>query len=177
MCAALDKKQRDAESLLEKAEEFVTARNHEHARQWYVWASACAAAVAVLIAWIAMRSYLCAYPDAPAAKLNILASGIGGSTGALFSILLRVGRAPLDPAAGKAVHRLEGAARICVGIIGAVIVLAAIRAELLLPQLTSAYGITLACLVAGASERMASTIIERVEGALTRTKEAPKKKR
>jgi hypothetical protein len=169
MCAAFEKKQKDAEALLEKAEEFISARNHEHARQWYVWASSIATAVAVAATWIVMNSYVWIHPDAAAARVNIAAAGIGGSVGALLSILLRIGRAPLDPAAGKVVHRLEGTARVCVGIIGATIVLAAIRAGLFLPQLKETPGIVLACLVAGASERLASTIIERVEGALTRS--------
>lgn len=177
ICAAFEKKQREAEALLEKGEEFINARNHEHARQWYVWASAIATVAAIVATWIAMRCYLYAHPDGWTAKVNILSVGIGGSVGALFSILLRIGRAPLDPAAGKIVHRLEGAARVCVGIIGASIVLAAIRAELLLPQLKETPGIVLACLVAGASERLASTIIERVEGALTRSSDGGRESR
>jgi hypothetical protein len=99
---------------------------------------------------------------------------MAGATGALLSILLRVGRAPLDPAAGSAVHHLEGAARVIVGVIGALIVLCAIRAEVVLPQLRNPYGIALACLVAGASERLASGIIERVETALA--KQSPREK-
>jgi hypothetical protein len=42
----------------------------------------------------------------------------------------------------------------------------AIRAKLLLPQLSDPYGLILACLIAGASERLAWAIVERVEGAL-----------
>ncbi len=168
MCVALDGDMKGAQSLLGKAEEFITARNHEHARQWYVWASVWATIAFVGATWAAASLYARMYTPPDDAKADILTAGMAGATGALLSILLRVGRAPLDPAAGAAIHRLEGAARIAVGVIGAIIVLCAIRSGLVLPQLRNRHGIALACFVAGASERLASGIIEHVETTLNK---------
>lgn len=175
MCLALEKDMRGAQVLLAKAEEFVSARNHEQARTWYVCGCIRSTAAFLVIAPLVMAIYWWRYPCSPLAeRMNILGVGMGGAVGALFSILLRVGRAPLDPAAGAWVHKLEGAARVAVGVIGALMVMCAIRAELLLPQLRDEYGIVLACVIAGASERLATALIERVEGALGR---APQKRK
>lgn len=176
MCVALDGDMKGAQSLLATAEEFVNARNHEQARRWYVWASAWATAACVLSTWAVSFLYSSFHTASLDAKTDILSAGMAGAAGALLSILLRVGRAPLDPAAGATIHRLEGTARIAVGVIGAIIVICAIRSELILPQLRNPYGIALACLVAGASERLASGIIERVEVSWSKENKIKEKK-
>jgi hypothetical protein len=158
-------------AILDVAEEFIRARNAELARRWYLFGSFAAAAVAIILATLA---WFCCRNRTPPSDVagDILAVGFGGALGAMLSILLRVGNAPLDPAAGPQLHYIEAAARILTGVIGATVVLAAIKANLLLPHLRDPYGLLLACLAGGAVERLGWTLIDKVRVLSTEGSEA-----
>ena len=169
MCAVMEEQPKAAVQLLARAEAFVTARNSEHARRWYLtgtWVAAAIAAGMAVLLWLGFYPWSTTHPDAGA---NVLAVGVGGTAGGLFSILLRVGSAPLDPSGGREIHWTEGAARVGVGVVAAAIAVTAVRVRLVFPQLADGpYGIVLVAMVAGSSERLASAIAERVEGLLAK---------
>jgi hypothetical protein len=163
LCRGLEQDNESAMTILDQAEEFVTARNREQARLWYVAASGTATLSFVLLTPAVAYGLPRLLSNASDATSNVLLAGLGGATGALFSILLRVGKAPLDPSAGRPIHLMEGFGRIVVGVIGAAIVLSASRAGFILPNLTSNSGLALLCLVAGASERLVPGLVDSVE--------------
>jgi hypothetical protein len=168
-----------AESMLEKAEEFVALRNREHARLWYLSASAITAGLFVIVALLAWvtRELIAArlgvwFPDV------VVAVG-AGAIGALLSTYRRLGNLPLDPSAGRKLHSFEGAGHVVLGSVGGGIVWLAAASGVIAPQLLSApHGQTLwllLCVVGGSSERLVPSLVDRFELAMTRTPGAPPK--
>lgn len=151
-----------AQAAFDFAEQWITARNTEVARRWYLVGSGGAAlvlAVAVFIlgfwsnalrAWLSLPIY------------NILMGTSVGGLGAWLSVIQRSRTTELDIAAGPPLHYLEGAFRIMAGALGAMLVALAIRAGLVL-QVDRLSAIMVMCMVAGVSERLVPSFIEQME--------------
>jgi len=166
-----DRDEKKAEAVLNKAEAYLSARGTENARTWYLQGVGVLTVVALVAAGILLwvRNYV-----SNPARLNLVEILIGallGSLGALISIASRTESIHLDPVAGPKIHRFEGVVRVIVGIAGASFVAIAIKANLLLGVFYSATHpfmvLIAACIVAGASERLAPGLIKNMGKSLS----------
>jgi hypothetical protein len=151
-----------AQAAFDLAEQWITARNTEIARRWYLVGSGGAALVSVVAVFILgfWSDSLRAWFGLPI--YNILMGTSVGGLGAWLSVIQRSRTTELDVAAGPGLHYLEGAFRIMAGTLGAMLVALAIRAGLVL-QVDRLSAIMVICMVAGASERLVPSFIEQME--------------
>ncbi|MDG7002267.1 MAG: hypothetical protein JRN15_24485 [Nitrososphaerota archaeon] len=165
LARALSDDQKNAASLINEAKQFVSARNQELARRWFLEAALCATIVTVIfsaLCWV-FRSLFIFLMGTDFMPLVIVWAA--GASGALFSVLTRTTNIQVDPAAGRALHYLEGTARIIAGIIAATFVYLAMTTGVIATKLVgyNLGGEALLCMVAGASERFVRTIIKKVD--------------
>jgi hypothetical protein len=157
-----------ARAILAKAAAFLQSRSQEQARLWYLKGSgiACALAIAAASVILWFRSDVDARLGADAATIAI-GTCLGG-LGAMLSILTRTSTIPVDAAAGAKLHYIESAARVLVGMCGALVVSMAVKANIVLGLAngTAPEGAVLLVLslAAGASERILPGVIKKVEG-------------
>jgi hypothetical protein len=153
-----------AQNALNGAEKWITARNTEVARRWYLMGSGAAALVSASAILALGVWFLLGALDTQFGKsvYNTLMGASMGGLGAWLSVIQRSRNAELDVAAGPMMHRLEGAFRIMVGSLGAMLVALAIRAGLIV-QANQLSEIMVICMVAGVSERLVPSFIEQVE--------------
>ncbi|MBF0550436.1 MAG: hypothetical protein HQK60_07865 [Deltaproteobacteria bacterium] len=167
----------NAKKMLDSAEAFIQARNGELARSWYLSGSFRTAGLAIiagLVLWL-IRDY--AVPFLGQTLFDLMIASVAGATGALLSVIMRMGDATLDSAAGRNMHLLESASRIVAGMISAIVVASAIKADLIFPIFSKLscpqVAIVLAGLVAGSSERLAPSIIRKIESKTEDTDKKP----
>lgn len=155
----------NAKALLDAANLFVAARNQELARRWFVTSASIAAiflfAISIPI-WLHRASLAASWG---VHFIPIVIACVAGAAGALFSVLTRAAKIPLDPSAGPLLHFIEGAGHIAAGMIGSIFVYLALKTGLFAPKLLEfgLVGQALACMVAGTSERLVPTIIRKVD--------------
>ncbi|MCI0376499.1 MAG: hypothetical protein L0215_02715 [Gemmataceae bacterium] len=154
-----------ADENLNQAQQYISARNQEAARFWYVM-SGFWGTVGVLLAWIAIAVWLRNRLDD--GLVDCLFGACAGGLGAFLSILTRLGKANLDVSAGMKLHILEGLSRIGVGVLGGVVVTIAYALGLLFSTLQPGSAsrdllIVFISIVAGISERLVPTLIKSVE--------------
>jgi hypothetical protein len=169
-----DKDEAGAQQVLDRAEAYLSARGQENARWWYLQGSLSVAAcnlAAVGILWL-LKPIVTQHIGVTA--FEILLGALLGGPGALVSILNRSSAIGIDPSAGAFIHTVEGAARIVVGTVGALLVALAIKADVLLglvKSLNHSLAALLAlCMAAGASERLATNLISSVEDSVGKAK-------
>jgi hypothetical protein len=155
----------NAKTLLDAANQFVSARNQEVARRWFICATALATLLALAIAappWVSRSSLATRWGEQ---FIPLLVACASGAIGALFSVLTRAAKIPLDPAAGRLLHYVEGIGHVAAGMIGGIFVYLAMKAGIFAPKLLELglVGQALACMVGGASERLVPTIIRKVD--------------
>ncbi|HWE97626.1 MAG TPA: hypothetical protein VG269_26965 [Tepidisphaeraceae bacterium] len=155
----------NAKAILDAANQFVAARNQETGRRWLLQAAELATLMALSAAgflWLGREGLTVKWG---VQFIPVVTGCAAGATGALFSLLTRVAKIPLDPAAGRGQHYLEGAGHILAGMIGAVFVYLAMKAGLFAPKLLEVGlgGQALGCMIGGASERLVPTIIKKVD--------------
>jgi hypothetical protein len=155
-----------ARRMLATAEAYYRARSGETSRRWYLIASFKAVAPIVLaggLLWLG-RPFAMALVGPGAFK--VLIAAVAGALGALLSVITRSGRLTFDCSAGRSLHDLEGASRICAGMLSGVLVGLAIQSGLLLGPLVGggnqATILLLAAFVAGTTERFAPSIISKL---------------
>lgn len=165
-------KEEEAMAVLEKAGAYLSARGLENARLWYLKGAGKVAAVSLVIAvgLLAVRSRI-ANPQLLDA-LAILAGTMMGGIGAFLSISGRTESIRLDPVAGERIHRIEGMVRVAVGLLGALFLALAIKANLIL-GLSQTWphpllALLIFCIVAGATERLVPGLIKNMESSLSR---------
>lgn len=153
-----------AENAFDLAEKWITARNTEVARRWYLVGSGSAALVAALAVLVLGFWFWSGALETQFGKsvYDVLMGTSMGGLGAWLSVIQRSRNAELDVAAGPMLHHMEGAFRIMVGMLGALLVALAIRAGLIV-QAEKLSAIMVMCMVAGASERLVPSFIEQVE--------------
>lgn len=161
-----------AENALNYARQFLRERSDEISRSWYMSASFAMALgfmVTGLIIWI-QRARL--QDILGMTIIWLIVAAAAGAMGALLSVILRSGRLNVDPSSGRLLHYLEGASRIWAGSLSAIVVAVASKAGLVLGALGGAnkeYLLLLAAIAAGASERLATSIISRIDPAKEKT--------
>jgi hypothetical protein len=155
-----------AMEMLDKASEYVTARNQEVSRVWYLITTGITTAIVLVIGAVFWFWQEKVKGVIGAGAFRMLMGCLFGGIGAFFSILIRIGKTPLDPSAGIRLHIFEGVGRIRVGAFAALLLQLAIRLNLALPavgQVSGMSAILFVSFIAGASERLAPTFIEHVE--------------
>lgn len=166
-----EKNRTAASAALDTAEKWITARNQESARIWYLEGAAAGVSVAFLGFLGALRIWGL---DALLHHREIIATAaFCGAVGALLSVLQRSGQTALDLAAGRFVHTTEGAARVLTGALGGLFVGLLLWSGYVLKDVSKNSALFLAvCLVAGLSERMVNSLAGSVEAStgLTLTK-------
>jgi hypothetical protein len=160
----------EANDVIDRAEVFVETQTRAAARYAYFVAGTVWLGVAsgvTLATWI-LRGPLAGILGQGFVDL-VTASG-AGAMGAFFSILLQMRTAPVDPSSERHQQYADAGARILMGSIGAAVVSLCVRSGIVLPQLKPALvgsaghaGLLLACMVAGASERLAPALINRLD--------------
>jgi hypothetical protein len=148
-----------SKAALDLAESWITARNTEVARRWYLVGSGLVALVSAfaIFALGYWNQQFRAFP-----YFNLIIGTAFGGLGAWLSIIQRSRTAGLDVAAGPILHYLEGAFRIIAGCLGALLVAMAIKAGLFI-QADRLSLITVICMIAGVSERLVPSFIEQME--------------
>src|ERR1017187_191278 len=119
---ALDFQGDCAIQMLDKAAEYGAARNQEIARYWYLSGAVTTAAVFAIVLMIAFLNAENGVKYFGETKYFIGLGSCVGALGALFSVLLRAGKVPLDPSAGRLLHQLEGGGRVFIGVLSAAVI-------------------------------------------------------
>jgi hypothetical protein len=152
-----------AEKMLSAADHYISARNLETSRFWYLSATAVATFPFLLggcILWIWRTRLIDILGFTP---FWLTLSAVAGSVGALLSVASRAGQLKFDSSAGRTLHFLEAASRIVTGALSGLIVAIAVRSEIILAPLSRGHKMTtimiLAALGGGAAERLATSII------------------
>jgi hypothetical protein len=165
-----DGDEKEARQALVMAESYLHSRSVENARSWYLLGALAAATpslLAVIILWL-IKSHVVAFSGITIFRI-IIGSLLGGA-GALLSVLTRTKDIPVAPTAGPSIHYIESAARVLTGHLGALIIALAMTANILLGfTQTKDYSFAvmlLICTCAGASERLVSGFITRVESSI-----------
>jgi hypothetical protein len=171
-------KEDEAMAVLEKAAAYLNSRGLENARLWYLKGAGTVAAVSLVIGVgiLAVRNRT--QNPLLLEALGIVAGAMMGGIGAFLSIAGRAESIRLDPVAGDRIHRIEGMVRVAVGLLGALFLALAIKANLVL-GLSQTWphpllALLIFCIVAGASERLVPGLIKNMEGSLGREKKHPR---
>jgi hypothetical protein len=155
-----------ADIMFQRAGEYVRLRGEEVSRSWYLSASSFATLPFVIAALltVALRSWLQQIITVNGVWLVI--ASCAGAIGALLSIIARTGKLNFDHAAGRRLHNFEGASRILAGAISGLLAGLAVRSELLFGNLIHENKMNLVmttiALIAGTSERLVNSIINKV---------------
>jgi hypothetical protein len=155
-----------ADMMFQRAGEYLRLRGEEVSRSWYLSASSFATVPFVIAALltIALRSWLQQIISVNGVWLVI--ASCAGAIGALLSIIARTGKMNFDHAAGRRLHNFEGASRILAGAISGLLAGLAVRSELLFGNLIHENKMNLVmttiALIAGTSERLVNSIINKV---------------
>jgi hypothetical protein len=160
-----------ANQILDKAEEYVNARNLELARRWYVTAAGLISGLAIVAAFIMWWSKAFVIEQLGETAFDVLMSACSGAVGGTLSLLLGIYKRPLDATAGKHAHQFAGITRVMTGMGGAALTALAVKVNALggfvvgTPHPFAA--LMLVAAVAGASERLVPDLITRIEGSFT----------
>lgn len=157
----------NAGTILDESETFINARNEELARSWYLSTGGVITSIVLFCGFFIWQEREIVKLAVGDTLFWLIITSVAGASGALLSIIMRMGKTSLDCSAGKTLHQLESASRIVAGMISAVIAALAVYAEIIFPVL-SKHGnarafLVLFAMIAGASERWAPSIIEKLE--------------
>lgn len=164
---AFEKDFENAHKMVANAKEFVLKRSVEESRFLFLTSCAFATLISMIVfvlLWLNKENSIILFGET--VYYSTLASLIG-ALGALLSVILRMGKSNLDFNASKKLHYLEGASRVVAGMISALIVAICIKTGILLPifaKIESTHiAMILGGLAAGASERFAPSIINKLD--------------
>ncbi|MCX6168665.1 MAG: hypothetical protein NTX65_04975 [Ignavibacteriales bacterium] len=157
----------NAMQMAKNAEEFITNRNNEQSRLWFLKASGGTALIVTVLGSILWLTKYFLKPMLGETTFFLLIAGSCGALGALLSVIMRLGKTNLNPAAGKDLHFYEGGSRIIAGCISAIIIALCVKLQLLVPIFSNInntqVAMVLAGVIAGASERWVPSLIAKVE--------------
>lgn len=163
----LDRDYKNAEYMLNAAECFIVERNMEQSRFWYLTASGATAlfiGTLGLVLWY-FRTVTILLIGGTA--FFLILSCTAGALGSLLSVIMRLGKSTMNPAAGKNLHYLEGFFKIIAGCISALLIALSVYLGLLVPIFSriehTFTAMIFAGLIAGASERWAPSLISNIE--------------
>ena len=164
---ALEGECETAKKILEQARLYIDTRNVEKARYWQL-CTACTLGMILsfcgLTLWwirdLAVRAW-----GEPVYFLVL--AGIAGSIGAVLSMIFRMGNSSPTSEAPRSLHILEAASRVLAGCFSALLTSGAVQVGLILSTLADHEHLHSMMLVvgfaSGASERLAPSIIARIE--------------
>ena len=155
-----------AENALKDARQFLRERSEELSRYWYLSASFAMAALFLALGVLIWTIRLCFEQILGTDALWLTLAAVAGAAGALLSIILRSGKLAFDPSSGQRLHYLEGASRIWAGSLSGVLIALAIKVDFILGALGAAHSSKMLLLVSmagGASERLATSIISKID--------------
>ena len=154
--------------MVKHAQDYIFKRNIEQSRYMYLVSCGLTTVICIFVAivfWLFRDKLILNIGNT---VFFIILSVLIGSLGALLSVILRMGKTSLDYNASEKLHYLEGSSRVFAGMISAFIVALSIKSGILLPifaKLESTnIAIVLGGLIAGASERFAPSIINKLDG-------------
>lgn len=158
----------NARKMVKIAQDYILKRNIEQSRYMFLTSCGITSVVALfllILLWV-FRDF--AFSLFGQTVFYLILSSLIGSLGALLSVILRMGKSNLDYNASKKLHYLEGSSRVLAGIISALIVSLCIKTQILLPIFSKIEATNIAMilggLIAGASERFAPSIINKLDG-------------
>ncbi len=164
---------KNALHALDKARAFIQAKSAEVSRFWALQACTASASVAVILGVTAIWQSEVIVRVFGRTSYHLFLAACSGALGALLSVILRLGTLSFDASAERRLHHAEGVARIIAGSISGILVGALVKLGVLLPVFSKAdlttTAICTAALIAGASERLAPTIIAKMESTDTLT--------
>ncbi len=165
-----EKSTTSASDILKVARQYLSARAGERARTWYLTAAFAAASLFLSVAiaiWVARDSLGYATHKH---TLEVAVFACLGALGALISVLGRSADLPIDAAAGKTAHYLEGVSRVLLAVCGGFLVSVAIKANLILGvaetvdnEVRRLAVLASLSIASGASERLVPNLIRRFE--------------
>lgn len=165
---------------LQTADTYLKDRITETARIWYLSASllvTLSLLLFVLLTWIFQDIFISRFGWL---TLEAILAIWMGALGALISVVSRSNKLSVNVSAGRTIHYVEGATRIVFGMLGALLVILAVKGDLLLGVIASSpnsfFALLAVCLAAGASERIAPSIIKQVEGLVEKGEDIEKAK-
>jgi len=168
-----EKDQSKATETLEKAEAYLRTRGGENARIWYLTGCSVMAFLTMVIGCLLWLFRGPLTPTVGNGALEVLIGACLGCLGAFLSVLYRSTKILVEPAAGRKIHYVEGAARGLAGSLGALLIAFAVKANLVLGIIKSnAYALPallLICFIAGWSEKLVPSFIGRVEVSVSKT--------
>lgn len=123
----------NAWKMLKDAEEYIRERNAEKSRYWYLSASGMTALSISVVGYIGWYFRHDLVPALGPTAFFLSLSGTAGAPGALFSVIMRLGKTKMNPDAGKNLHYWEGFYRVVAGCISALLRATAVKLELLIP--------------------------------------------
>lgn len=158
----------NAKKMVKIAQDYILKRNIEQSRYMFLTSCGITSIISIfcfILLWLSRDFFISLIGET---VFFITLSSLIGSLGALLSVILRMGKSNLDYNASKKLHYLEGSSRILAGIISALIVSLCIKTQILLPIFTKIESTNIAMilggLIAGASERFAPSIINKLDG-------------
>jgi hypothetical protein len=164
---AFDNDYENATKMLGHAENFIVKRNIEESRFMFMTSCGLTSLIALLILGISWLLKEIIIEIVGISTFYIAIAVLMGAVGALLSVILRIGKTVPDYNATKKLHYLEGVNKIIAGMISALIVALCIKSEILLPIFTKIETTNIAMilggLIAGASERFAPSIINKLD--------------
>lgn len=158
-----------AQKMVATARQFYENRSQEISRKWYLVSSFEAVIPAVLAAgvlWLVRGFWIGLIGET---AFWLLFAACAGAIGALFSVISRSGHLGVDASAGEDLHKVEARSRIAAGAFSGLVVGLAIMTDMIFGALTKGghlhVVIVLGALAGGAGERLASSIISKLDSA------------
>lgn len=159
----LEKNFEDAQRIWKQAEDYRIDRVIEKSRAWYLMFT-----MFIYFIILVLAALICSNQASNCEPLleNLL-FGLWGVTGALLSVILRSGNMLNSSISGWGPHFLESISRLIVGFISGQIIYLGIKSGILFANLSDSnqiqFTVSFLALLAGASERFAPSIIEKIE--------------
>lgn len=156
-----------ANKMVASAAAYIDARSQEKSRIWYLAACLWTAGPSALFAVIfSINKDALVIAFGPTLYWAFLAA-LAGAIGALFSVILRIGRLSVDCASGKSLHCLEGFSRILAGTISGTFVAVSFYSGIFFPAVVQAerahYAVILLAMISGIAERSAVSLIAKFQ--------------
>ena len=151
--------------MVTSASAYIDARSHEKSRVWYLQACMWTAIPCALLAVVFAINKDCLLTVFGTSLYWIILAAFAGAIGALFSVILRIGRLAVDCASGKPLHDLEGFSRILAGAISGTFVAIAFTSGIFFPAVIHSekahFTVILLAMISGIAERSAVSLIAR----------------
>ena len=164
----LDYDYESAKNILEQAAAYIADRNVEIARYWQLSTACIIGAVALALGvsmWIARAFLIRIWGES---AFFLILAAIAGSSGAVLSMIFRMGHSYPTSEAPRHLHILEAVSRGMAGCFSGVLMAGAVKVGLILPAFSQAGDtftlMLIAAMASGASERWAPSLIARFEG-------------